>query len=144
MKRVLIMRGLPGSGKTSWIRDNALDDAKWLSADSYFIRDGRYQFDPLKIADAHNDCLRRFMVALQDDTESETPIVVDNTNLRLTEIAPYYRLAEAFGYAPTIVWVHAHPETCIARNIHGVPAQAIRQMAVSTEALLPWMNVEHV
>lgn len=142
MAHVIIMRGLPGSGKTTWVRDNAPGDAIIVSADTYFMQNGRYQFDPSKIAEAHNDCLRRFVAALQERTSPT--IVVDNTNLRVTEIAPYYRLAEAFGYTPIVVWVHQHPDACANRNIHNVPRDAILKMMTATEALPNWMNVEHV
>jgi predicted kinase len=122
--KVVIMRGLPGSGKTTWVQANLPTALRW-SADMFFEHSGGYNFDPTKLPEAHNWCLNKFLAGLRRNTET---IVVDNTNIHIWEIAPYYRLAEAFGYEVEIIHCECSPSTCLERQVHGVPALKLGQM----------------
>jgi predicted kinase len=135
MKKCIIMRGLPGSGKTLHVRQNCRN-ATIFSTDDYFIVDGAYRFDQTKLAEYHNKNLRRFIGYL--DQNDYGSVVIDNTNVRLFELAPYYRIAEVFGWDVEIVWIQADIEKCVARNTHGVPEATIRTMANSFEPIPPW------
>jgi hypothetical protein len=64
--RMVIYRGLPGSGKTTIATLEQHSQAKdcaceIFEADHYFMKDGVYHFDPGKIGLAHSDCARRVM-----------------------------------------------------------------------------------
>lgn len=88
---VIIMRGLPGSGKDTWIRRNYPEG----SADSFHMVNGVYQYDPKKAGEAHNACLRKFLSICIEVKESlPSQLIVSNTNSTIVEIAPYYRVAE--------------------------------------------------
>jgi len=144
MKKVTIMRGIPGSGKSTWIENNCCSDPTYaVSADDYFtdIETGEYRFDSTKLPLAHNVCLQRFLALLNSGV---TSIVVDNTNVRTFEIAPYYRLAEIFGYEVEVIWLVCDPSVAVARSIHGVPENLVRSMAVSFDPLPAWWNVRIV
>lgn len=141
MRKVFIMRGLPGSGKTTWLA-RTWPHITVCSADFYCMQGGVYRWDPLHAAENHNKCLRRFLTFLTDAAGPE--LAVDNTNVRAWELAPYYRLAEAFGCDVQIVWCHAHPVLCAQRNVHGLPPSKVQDMAVSFEPLPPWWKVRHV
>ncbi len=134
------MRGCAGSGKSTWIKNN-LPKATVFSTDHYFMKDGVYQFDPKLLGTNHNLCLRDYTCALINKIPE---IVVDNTNVKVFEIAPFYRLAEAMGYAVKIVWIHCTWEVAAARNTHGVPPETVRQMSRSFEPLPLWWNLENV
>ncbi len=125
------MRGLPGAGKSTWVRDNR-PDARVCSADSFFRgEDGSYRFDPSRLQEAHSDCLLRFVELLSSGEQGT--VVVDNTCLRSWEIAPYYSLAAAMGLEPTIVHVSCDPETAYRRNVHGVEREQIDTMSAALE-----------
>jgi len=140
------MRGIPGAGKSMWVRiEKAGCDGGFytVSADSFFTRPtGEYVFDSAKLSEAHNQCLGDFLGFCITGMNSKSPhtLVVDNTNVRLFEIAPYYRIAEAFGYSVQIVWVVCDVQKAIARNVHGVPANAIETMAKSFEPIPHFWN----
>jgi len=138
--RVIVMRGVPGSGKSHWAQ--SLTGSKVVvSADHHFINsDGEYEFDPAKLADAHNACLRRFLEELQN--QNTELLIVDNTNSTIAEMAPYMALAAAFGAPAEIVEVKCDPTTAVARNVHGVTTATVKRihdvMCKNTPLMPPW------
>lgn len=116
---VIIMSGISGSGKDTYIQKH-YPDIDVCSADDHFLDDcGGYHFDPSKLDEAHQACLRLFLSWIQDDSMS-SPIVVNNTNLTSEEIAPYYAIAKAHNCNVVLVTIWEDPHLCAQRNLHGV------------------------
>ena len=128
--RVILMAGVPGSGKTHYVNKLGLSHESVVSADNFFVEDGVYRFDPTKLGAAHGDCLRGFVAALMKGLET---VVVDNTNTTVIEMSPYVALAAAYGYETEIVRVVCDPAVAAARNSHGVPERAVRAMSERLE-----------
>lgn len=150
MAIVLIMRGLPGAGKSTWVRRNH-PDAHICSADSFFVgEDGEYRFDGDRISEAHAWCLRNFaevMASIEEDRNRKPDVVVvDNTAIRAWEISPYYNLARAYGHDVKIIHIRCDIPTAHERNIHGVPLERIEKMdqGLISEELPPFWSVEVV
>lgn len=150
MAKVFIMRGLPGAGKTTWIRNN-LPDALICSADNYFLdEEGIYRFDSLFISEAHESCLKGFTEILtshENMAENESlVIVVDNTAIRAWEISPYYNLAKAYRHDVKVVHIKCDSDLAHSRNIHGVPLERVEKMdeGLVSETLPSFWNVEVV
>ena len=80
---------------------------------------------PDRIGDAHAACFRRFIESLWECADL---VIVDNTSIRATEIAPYVLGAQAFGYDATILQFTCSPEVSAVRNVHGVPRETIDRM----------------
>jgi hypothetical protein len=62
-------------------------------------------------------------------------IAVSNTNIRVWELAPYVRIAEAFGFEVRIMRMVCRPEVAIARGVHGVPVEQVWKMFTEMETL---------
>ena len=136
MKKVLILRGVPGSGKSRYAHKavEGVDPNRICSADQYFEQGGGYYFDPLKLPEAHGFCFGRFLEALQDGYPL---IVVDNTNTHHWEYVNYEKAARLVGYKIEFVEFRAFTvdaiRLCFDRNQHGVPRDIIAKMAVNFE-----------
>lgn len=131
--KVIIMRGIPGSGKSQHIRRTILPEFRGnsfaiVSADHYFEHKGKYWFDASKLQAAHADCFDKYLEHLRNCTEL---IVVDNTNLRAWEISPYILGANAasiYSYEVEIHEIRCEPQFAASRNIHGVDEAKVMAM----------------
>ena len=127
MKNLYLVRGVPGSGKTTFAERIA---PVVLSADMYFEDDeGNYNFDGLKIKHAHAWCqseAEQFM-------KSGIAIAVANTFTQEWEMQAYFDLAEKYGYTVfSVVVENRHGGV----NTHGVPEEKVKQMCKRFEVKL--------
>jgi predicted kinase len=139
-KRVVIMRGLPGSGKSTRavaIAAAASGTVVCYSTDDYWHRpDGAYDFNAKRLNDAHAWNLWRFRKAC---LRGASLVIVDNTNIRRKDFEPYVTYARACGYE--VVESPPPPgdleawdvDLCAERNLHGVPKSVIQAMAEKWE-----------
>jgi len=150
-KELIILRGLPGSGKSTFARSIPAGPIQhhWIepkavcSADDYFVdqETGAYAFNPSDIGLAHRQC---FAKALHFTLLETGLVIIDNTNIHASEIAPYYLLGETRGYDVRILFFPCSIERSLAQQTHGVPEAVIRRMArtLETETLPPYWKVE--
>lgn len=141
MNTVHVMIGAPGSGKTTLAKTLVGGDWNTVSTDEFFVdkKTGEYMFDATKLSEAHAWCLRRFVRRAQGlvsqpaaPTERVVPytprrddIVVDNTNSSIAEIAPYYALANAYGYNVVFHFFVGDVDVYLRRQTHGVPVGVV-------------------
>jgi predicted kinase len=137
---VLMLRGIPGSGKSSFVQ-KFLRGATVVSADHFFEVDGEYHFNPDNLQQAHEQCWREFLAAVE---RGDDVIVVDNTNVSVYEIAGYYLPAQSFGYVVKIITLEVPVDVAAARNVHGVSREQVERMAERLDSetdLFPhWWN----
>lgn len=128
-RRVFVMRGLPGEGKSSmtkalckWLRPQiGQANVVVVSTDLFWYdEDDNYNFDISKLSEAHAWCLNTY----HDLLVGKIPvIIVDNCNIHAWEAAPYMQLAIAHHYDPALIDVVAVSPSMdvFARQRHGVP-----------------------
>lgn len=135
-----IMVGIPGAGKSSWIKDNC-PDALVCSADHYHMVNGVYRFDGANLNKAHQASMRKFVDGCVRGVDK---IVSDNTNVTLDQISPYYAVAKAYDYNVKVIWLNVDPLTASKRNTHGVSEETCKRMATSLYRLIipPFWQVE--
>ena len=86
MKILYIVRGIPGSGKSTFA--NSLG-CPVFEADMYFMKDGEYKFEADKLKLAHNWCKLRVEHSMEDDLPK---IAVSNTFTQEWEMEAYYKM----------------------------------------------------
>ncbi|KAG7155073.1 2',3'-cyclic-nucleotide 3'-phosphodiesterase-like isoform X2 [Homarus americanus] len=139
-KIMLILKGIPGSGK-SFIAQKikeVYEDAVVCSADSYFMRDGEYQFDRDQLKEAHEFCQH---TASEAAKEGLHVIVIDNTNVRNWEMKYYLDLAKEHHYIPLVMetqtpWAMDSRELAL-KNSHDIPQKIIAQKVKSYQPVQP-------
>lgn len=126
-KILYLTRGIQGSGKSFKAKSLAPSD-QIFSADDFFMVDGKYQFDPNYLSDAHFWNNTRIQEAI---SKGITPIVVDNTHVEAWSMKVPVQMAIKAGYKIKIIepdtpWAF-NAEELAKRNQHGVPLDVIQQ-----------------
>jgi predicted kinase len=127
-KILTLVRGLPGSGKSTFA-NLITNKFSICEADLFFYdKEGNYNFDGSKLKLAHVWCFNQVRIRMEDNKlnpQFYPEIVVSNTFTQEWEMEKYYELAEEYGYKVfSIIVENRHGGI----NQHGVPAEKLEQM----------------
>lgn len=152
MKKLVIMRGIPGSGKST-LATKRYPTAVVCSADHYHMRNDPaggapiYDWKAENQGAAHRFCQSRCELAMQRD---EPLVLIDNTNIKRRDFAPYVAMAGVYGYEVVVhevlVKTAQQLATCVQRNVHRVPADVVCKMllAFNQEGFQPGQTLQVV
>ncbi|KAE9030070.1 hypothetical protein PR003_g10037 [Phytophthora rubi] len=151
---VVILRGIPGSGKSTLGREIAVICRERgvaltaCSADFFFETPRGYVFDVKKLGAAHSNCKGDFTRAVRGDMprsqgggKQRRPhqhvVLVDNTSTQRWEYEPYEEIARSSGCRVHIMEMKC-PDVLTAyrmgqRNSHGVPPDKVVSMFMRWE-----------
>lgn len=113
-----IVRGAQGSGKST-LAEKLIKEGKAIThyeADMYFMKDGKYKWNPRLTGAAHQWCYLK----VKESLESGKSCVVSNTFTKASEVRPYIELATDLG-AEYVIY-HCTGEY---QNLHGVPIEKV-------------------
>ena len=129
MAKLILVRGLPGSGKSTFARELSGAGYVHLETDMYFIENGHYRFNAAFLPKAHKWCQEQAETYIYQMAN----VVVSNTFTQLWEMEPYFKLG---AERVTIVECTGH-----YGNVHGVPADKVAQMRARWEQVTPcWLE----
>jgi predicted kinase len=129
MKTLTLLRGLPGSGKSTFAKQ-IWNEYAICEADKYFVdkESGEYRFDASKLKEAHSWCKNEVEIRMLDNqinSQYYAEIVVSNTFTQEWEMEEYHKLAEKYGYMVfSIIVENRHGGI----NEHNVPEEKLEQM----------------
>ena len=128
MKTALIIRGLPGSGKTT-LAQTVAPDAN-VAADQWFGRHNDGVFDPALLPRAHEWCFNMFASMIVDGQDI---VAVHNTFTTRAEYEAYVDYAKQFGYTVHVMTIE---NVQCTESIHNVPWKTIDKMETRYELTL--------
>lgn len=123
---LVLIRGLPGSGKATMARAFEREGYEQVEADDYFEQDGSHRFDASLLQDAHSWCLARAKAALANGRRC----VVANTFVQRWQMAPYIAAAKELGAALRIVEASGNWS-----STHNAPPEVIDDMRLRLESI---------
>ena len=119
-KTLILVRGLPGSGKTTFAR--ILGAGPVISADDYFMHNGKYIFKPEELGRAHKSCQAETAAYMY---EGRGRVYVANTFTTESEMKPYFDLAKKYAYIVfTVIVENRHGGS----SVHNVPEASVQAM----------------
>jgi predicted kinase len=109
-KRFLILRGCPGSGKSSIAKmleqsillSNSGETVSIRSTDDLFLENGVYKFDQTKLGGKHQ---HNIYLTERDCQAGVDVIIIDNTNIKARDAKSYINLAKKYQYSITLIHV---------------------------------------
>jgi predicted kinase len=128
MPKLLVIRGAPGSGKSTiaqylmrpaqgWAEGSLYD--RHYEADHYYTKQGQYQWCPEEIPNAHMWCRINAEKSLRDGHD----VVVSNTATTEKEVEPYRELAKKYNAEYQEMVLLETPY----KNHHKVPEEKVEE-----------------
>lgn len=131
MKKLVIIRGIPGSGKSTHanklIKGYQTDGriTAHFEADMFFTsEDGSYHWNPKQISLAHQWCQNKVRESLRNCDV----VIVSNTSVKNRDVDVYVEIAREAGAKYEI-----HRMFGKYQNVHEVPAETVQRMLDSFE-----------
>ena len=118
MKTLYIVRGLPGSGKSSLAKK--VTELAYSADDFFTNKKGEYNFNAKLFGKAHEWCWGKVRDAMFIGAEA---VAVANTFTQAWAAERYYQIAEEYGYSVFVIECQND-----FGNVHDVPQESIDAM----------------
>lgn len=121
MRKLVILRGIPGSGKTTWVKKNRLERYT-LSPDKLFEMTESVSLFPEGGMGIDHSRLFQFTMGLYEEILEQRMrdgsfVVIDAVNIKNTDFSRYGRLAKKYGYEVICMdFSSVSLETCLKRK----------------------------
>lgn len=135
MSKLIMMCGVPGSGKSTWIKNNKTDEMLWVSRD-------KIRFDKLKEDDDYfayeDEVFEQFLEEINWGLEMDKIVIADATHLTKKARAKVLNKVRKFADEIEAIVMDVHLITALERNDMRegrawVPRGVIRRMYFQME-----------
>jgi len=144
-KIIVILRGLPGSGKTHFAKsirakesDLGSDAPRILDLDAYFEADGEYDYDEAMAGKYRCIFMKTFKKNIDDGLFSF--IIVDSVNDKTDHFREMWSYAKQKGFEVYIAEFLGDPVRCAKRNVHSRSLEAVQMLNIGWELTPRYMN----
>lgn len=122
-RKVFIVRGVPGSGKTTLAKGIAKKyNTEEFEADHYLLNsEGKYEYDKNKLARAHSKCITEGFKHLQRNNT----VVFANTFIHKSDIEFYAKYMKEQGIKAEVYIIQSN---FAGKSLHNVPEEAVEKM----------------
>ncbi len=143
-KVLVILRGAPGSGKSTWVRDNDLENCT-ISMDS--LRIMMKTPEPVITQEYNDKVYKMFIDIVETRLSNGSFTVVDNCHVNDRDLKTYYKLCDKHGFEIIEKTFDISLEECLRRNkereeFRVVPEEVIIKMHKKIERLINHNNVK--
>lgn len=127
-QNLILIRGVQGSGKSTFASKIKTKGCVVLEADMFFLNHAEYEWDPRFLKHAHQWCYSSTVRALKLGQD----VIVANTFIRIKDIMPYIRLQEGLFPELNIFVTEMYTRY---KNIHGIPESKVDEKVKQFEAI---------
>jgi hypothetical protein len=121
MSTLTLIRGLPGSGKTTLAKKLKTILSVHFEADMWFEKPTGYHFDFTHLSEAHDWCRRE----TDESLYYKLDVIVSNMFTTMWELKPYFDIAKKHGIIPNVILCQN-----IFGSIHNTPVDVFEKMKV--------------
>jgi len=132
-----LIRGLPGSGKTTYAHHKlqmsklplTMTDPVHLETDMFFQHGDSYDFDVKLIKEAHEWCYGATLKAIFGGRN----VIVSNTFVKMWEMKKYVNIGKVFAHTDISVIITIVEMKTQYKTVHGVPDETLDRMTLNWE-----------
>jgi predicted kinase len=132
-KKLIVLRGVPGSGKTSWvsnyIKTHPNESVIAINDYDFFFNEDKYQLNVSQIDEARSNSMTNFLEAI---TQNYDTIIINNINNRFYMYVNYILISASFGYKSTVFTIPCNNEHELymfqSRNKYKIPMTYARNV----------------
>ena len=123
MKKMFLVYGVPGAGKTTFVKNELIpkyDDLRHYEADMFFMKNGKYDFNPKQLFLAHKWCQKKAEEAMIDGAT----LAISNTSVTPRDRRFYLEIAKKYGYVVIPHFLYGG-----FKSVHGVSEASMKKFA---------------